>query len=228
MGLSGGRSAELDRRIATHEAGHALVARWLGTIVELVTIRPSDGFAGRCVRRGASPLNLLDAPGETIDVAETCTRIGAPVAGENRAELAPAIVTAQTLMIELMAGLAAERALFPGLPTLDAPHDLREAEALASTCASPAAVDALVSYAEHEASAIIAANVDVLRALADALVERGELSGGQVDAIIASAVSRRQAAVERERRADWRRRERNARRFAAMVESATATAGDGR
>src|SRR6202795_1100822 len=48
-----GRSPELNRRIAGHEIGHAFVGRCLGSHVHFVTIIPSGGFAGRCVRSGA-------------------------------------------------------------------------------------------------------------------------------------------------------------------------------
>src|SRR4051794_22637308 len=55
------RSPEMTRRISAHESGHALCAVGLGSLVEFVTIIPHDGFAGRCVRRGApsTSLNLL-------------------------------------------------------------------------------------------------------------------------------------------------------------------------
>src|SRR6516162_1092955 len=82
-----GRSDLLVRRIATHEGGHAVCARWLGSTIELLTIKPSNGFSGRCVRRGTS-LALLDMPQDPIDVVEVCGRLGPPCPGENRNELA--------------------------------------------------------------------------------------------------------------------------------------------
>jgi hypothetical protein len=207
-----GRNDQLVKRIATHEAGHAVCARWLGTAVETVTIRPSGGFAGRCVRKGTS-LNLIDAPQEAIDIVEVCGRLGPPCPGESRNELAAGLIVAQTLMIELAGGNAAERVMFPDLAPLNAPHDLLEAQALAMTCATASAVAALVAYAEAEALAIVGSNADVVGALANQLAECGELSGDQVDTVIASAIARRQVEVERERRQDWRRRMANAAAF---------------
>jgi len=62
---------------------------------------------------------------------------------------------------------------------------------------------------------ILRSNVDVLLAVADALAEKGELYGDEVDQIIVEAVARRAAAIEKQRRADWRRRTANAATFQA-------------
>jgi hypothetical protein len=51
--------------------------------------------------------------------------------------------------------------------------------------------------------------------VADALAEKGELYGDEVDQIIVEAVARRAAAIEKQRRADWRRRTANAATFQA-------------
>jgi hypothetical protein len=207
-----GRSELLVKRIATHEAGHAICARWLGAKIELLTIKPGDGFEGRCVRRGSS-LALRNPPVKPMGIIETCRGIGGPVAGENRAKIAAGLIVAQGLMVELLGGRAAEQIVFPHLPLLDAPHDLVEAEALASTCALSSAVNALVEFCHSEALAIVSENMDALEALAATLVEQGELSGDQVDMVIAAAVAHRQVAAEHERRRDWQRREGNARAF---------------
>jgi hypothetical protein len=210
------RSAEYNRRCAAHEASHAILGRALGSFIELVTIVPSDGFAGRCVRRGApsTSLNLLDeqklreqqtpAAPTTVDIVAACADIGAPEVGTARVDLAEDITRAQTFIIELLAGSVGERIMFPDLAPLPAEHDRAEAQALASVvCASPTAIDALLAYASAEAEAVIRANRDVVEALTDALVEKGTLIGDEVDAIIAACVARRSLAAEHERRRCW-------------------------
>jgi hypothetical protein len=89
----------------------------------------------------------------------------------------------------------------------DAAHDLLEARAFASVCASPgAAVDALLRCAEAEAETLIRAHLPVVTALIDQLVEHGTLSGEQVDEIISGAVAAEIVAAEHQRRRKRRRR----------------------
>jgi hypothetical protein len=54
--------------------------------------------------------------------------------------------------------------------------------------------------------------------LVEALIERGTLSGDQVDEIISHGVAARSIAIERQRRDDWKTREQSA---AAFVERST-------
>ena len=64
---------------------------------------------------------------------------------------------------------------------------------------------------------MIQANIDVARALTSALVEKGQLLGKEVDRIIADTIAKRQLVQEYARRAEWRRREDNARAFEAKT-----------
>jgi hypothetical protein len=50
----------------------------------------------------------------------------------------------------------------------------------------------------------------ILDALVEALVDRGTLDGEQVDQIISACMTARSVAAERQRRADWCERQRNA------------------
>jgi hypothetical protein len=61
-----GRSLELVQRIATHESGHAVCARALGSVVEQVTIVPGDGYVGQCVRRGSPGFALKPSALRTL------------------------------------------------------------------------------------------------------------------------------------------------------------------
>jgi hypothetical protein len=209
------RCPEYNRRCAEHESGHAIVGRALGSFIELVTIVPDGEYAGRCVRRGAPSrsLHLLDeqklkeqtaAALTTTDIIDICAKIGAPEVGTARVDLAEEITRSQTAIIESLAGTVSERVMHPDLPPLPAEHDRAEARALASViCASPLAVDSLLAYAEAEAEALIRNNRDIVETLTDALVEKGTLSGDEVDAIIAACVARRNMAAEYERRRQW-------------------------
>jgi hypothetical protein len=219
------RSAEYNRRIAAHEVGHAFIARALGTSVDFVTIVPSGGYAGRCVRRGApsAQLNLLaSTPAPTTEpttqqVMDICTAIGAPMIGMARVEIAEEIMRAQVVVTELVAGRVAEKVFFPDHEPLPAEHDLLEARAFASVCASPgAAVDALLAYASADADTLIRAHLPVVTALIDQLVEHGTLSGEQVDEIISGALARFALAKEQARRRDFAQRVKSAAIFAAQ------------
>jgi hypothetical protein len=220
------RSPELNRRCAAHESSHAVLGRAFGSLIELVTIVPDDVFAGRCVRRGApsTSLNLLNDQkveaattikmATTTDLIEVCERIGAPELGTPRVGLAEEITRAQTHVIELLGGSVGERVMFPDLPPLPAEHDRIEARALAYVvCASPAAVDALLAYCEAEAEALIRANIGIVSALTDALLEKGTLVGEEVDQIISATVAAEMLAAEQARRRQWQQRARNAAQF---------------
>jgi hypothetical protein len=55
--------------------------------------------------------------------------------------------------------------------------------------------------------------MDIAEALVGALVDKGQLSGDEVDLIIANAVAQRQRASEHERRRQWEQRVENAAAF---------------
>jgi hypothetical protein len=221
-----GRSPERNRQIAGHEIGHALLMRVLSDRpIAFVEIRRRDGFEGRAC--GAdyqeSHRNLEDQTGTILD---GCARIEkmTPGLGSSRIESAELFVKAQTMAIELVAGSAAERILFPDLPPLRSEHDKIEARAVARiTCASPRSVDAMLAWAECEAENLIRENLDAVRALVDALVDSkdGKLTGIEVDAVIESALARETLKVEHQRRADWGCVEQNAAAFGTRLEMAS-------
>jgi hypothetical protein len=213
-----GRSDELVRRIACHEASHCVVARALGSIVERVTIKPEGGFEGQCLRRGpetAASLQLRASSSEVLSIMDVAARLSPPEIGEARVAISEGVVRAETLVIELLAGTVGETVALPDVEPLSAEHDLIEARALASVVSF--AVEPLLEFCKAEAKAILSANRDVLLSLADALVEHGSLDGEMVDAVISSAIARRQLADEHRRRADWKRRIEGAAWFTTMV-----------
>jgi hypothetical protein len=212
----------LAKRIASHETGHALVGRALGSVIHSVTIIPSDGFSGKCTRSGAlSSLSLRDVddrpPLTGSQVVDICTRLEmltTPEIGSSRVDDAENIVRAQVSCVELCAGRVAEQILHPDLPPLRSEHDHVEAAAFARVaCATRSAAIDLIEYAEAEAAGLIRENIDVALALVDALVAAGTLDGTEVDMIIGTAMATRLADVEKRRRQDWQERQESARAF---------------
>jgi hypothetical protein len=208
-----GRTALRNRQIAGHEAGHALTTRALGDRCWSVSIVRGDGFEGRCIRSGPpSALTLTDQDEvmEREELLTTCERLAelTPKLGTPRSESSEYYIRSQNNIIALVAGEAAEMLLHPDLPSLGANHDGVEARAFArvAVAASPA-VEALISYAFAESTALLAENRDMLDALVEALIEAGELSGERVDEIISACVAARSVEQERLRRARWRETE---------------------
>ena len=62
---------------------------------------------------------------------------------------------------------------------------------------------------------MIRANIEIVHALVEALIERGILTGDEIDTIIAREVAAKALANERARRVAWRIVEKNAADFAA-------------
>jgi hypothetical protein len=219
------RAPLMNRRIASHEIGHCFLARALGNNVFAVTIIPDrrpGGYEGMCMRSGPPSQNYhLDddsATDETDEVVDICSRLERlmPEIGTARVEAAEFFVRAQSNVIELVAGRVCEQILYPDLPDLGAAHDRTEAKAFAAVAvAQPGAIDALIEYAEAEARALLLANLPIVHALVGALVERGTLTGAEVDEVIERAVAEKALADERARRAAWKIVEKNAADFAA-------------
>ena len=210
-----------NRQIAGHEIGHCFTARALGDFVHFVTIIPDltpGGFAGRTVRSGPpSELTLTDCPEiKTDQILSICERLErlTPEIGSPRMESAEFYQRALNNVIELVAGDAAELILHPDLSSLGAVHDFVEADAFARVAVvGQPAVMALVEYCRAEATALLTANIDVVNALVEALIESGTLTGEQVDEIISNCITVRSMAAERQRRVDWKQRESNAATF---------------
>jgi hypothetical protein len=216
-----GRSELRNRRIAAHEVGHAFVGRCLGSFIHNVTIIPdrgTNGYEGRRTRSAQpSSLDLTDVPAlETEQILSICERLErfTPEIGSTRVESSEYLVRSQINITELVAGQCAELILHPELPSLGATHDFVEAAAFGRiTVAAQSAVAALLKYCEAEASSLILEHIVIVRALVEALIERGTLSGDQVDEIISQSVAARLIKIEHQRRDDWRTRERSAAKF---------------
>jgi hypothetical protein len=69
-----------------------------------------------------------------------------------------------------------------------------------------------------EAAALLSAHLGVVTALVDAIVERGVLTGDEVDQVIMQAMVAETLAVECQRRRDWQERLASAAAFVAAVQ----------
>jgi hypothetical protein len=76
------------------------------------------------------------------------------------------------------------------------------------------AIPAFLAYCKDEAATLITDHLGAAKAIADALVERGELSGAEVDDIIAITLAREGPDDEKTRCKRWRAVEANAERLA--------------
>jgi hypothetical protein len=74
--------------------------------------------------------------------------------------------------------------------------------------------EAFLTYCKAEAAVLITDHLGAANPIADALVERGELSGAEVDDIIAIALAREGLDDEKTRCKRWRAVEANAERLA--------------
>jgi hypothetical protein len=136
-----GRTPEMNRRIAIHEgAGHAYLARCMGTELHSVSIIPGDGYEGRCLSK-AYQSSLYEAPqDQTIEIVDLCERAERlmPELGTGRVEAAEFFQRATVLCIELVGGTIAEQILHPHEEPLATFHDQIEAAAFAGIAvASP-------------------------------------------------------------------------------------------
>jgi hypothetical protein len=208
-----GRSPELNARIAAHESGHAFAARALGTVLHSVSIIPGNGFEGRCRSIGYQSQLYEKPEHETVAIVALCERAQrlTPELGVNRVESAEFFQRATVLAIELCAGSVAETILHPHEEPLPTSHDQIEAAAFASLAvASPRAIPAFLEYCKAEAAALITDHLGAAKAIADALVERGELSGAEVDDIIAIGLAQKALDEEKARQRKWHAVEANA------------------
>jgi hypothetical protein len=87
-------------------------------------------------------------------------------------------------------------------------------------CVHPDVVDDLITYFRHEARALLNERASVVKALANALLERLTLTGAEIDAVIANALVLEDLAAERKRRAAAARILKSAKAFAAIASAA--------
>lgn len=214
-----GRSWEDDVRIAVHEAGHAVAARLLGQPLGRATIDPDpNGKYGGLVW-GPHHNVAYGRDDDGDDVPELCDKLRhlMPLDGECRSDAADVYLHALNRCIELVAASTAERMLLEGEPVAsasDVEHTIKYASLV---CRSPEAAERFIRLCETMADDLLRPYGDVVIALSTVLRIKRTLDGAEIDALIFELQARKAAAIERQRRSDWRDRELAAKRFEAEL-----------
>jgi cell division protease FtsH len=173
------------RRIAVHEAGHALVAELVGRQVSIASILRRADVLG-LVSHTDSQERYVHAASEAraiLRVALAGLVAEELVFGEASSGVVGDLAAATTLAARMVGamGVGGSRVSFEAADMAGAGNLV--AKTLADD-SSRAAVERLLAESEQQASALIIANRDTLEALAAALAERDELSGDEVRAIV--------------------------------------------
>lgn len=107
-----------------------------------------------------------------------------------------------------MAGRAAERILLGDEHAGPAADDLRQARELALlVCRSEKAIETFLAHCEIAARDLLMPYGDILIVLSTVLRIKRTLDGAEIDKIIWDVEARKGLAAERQRRAEWRKRE---------------------
>jgi ATP-dependent Zn protease len=138
-----------------------------------------------------------------------------PGEGVDHTPAANATLEIMEQVVEYMGGRAAESLVLRGRlsPAVD---DFRQARELAAIiCTSPKSIDRFLKFCEQQAKDLLRPHIDLIFALIPELRDRREMSGAEVDEVIAAILTRFALPIEKARRRDLARRAENARSFEA-------------
>ena len=176
------------RRIALHEAGHALLAELLGRRVEVASIlRRNDSLGLVSHNDAAGEERHLRTPSEARRLIQIA--YGGMVAeelefGEASSGIASDLAAATTIACQLVGTLGAAGSRF-SLEAAAVPGAGNIVAKVAADEKSRDAAELILNAAEREARAVVDANRQALGAIADALMDQDELSGDEVRVIVA-------------------------------------------
>jgi hypothetical protein len=204
-----GRTEELDRRVALHESGHAICSRLMTgdcSSISSVTITPADSYEGQCrgarreafVRGGVTAVDAIDAS-HVRKILQPLM----PKPGEDRSDKADIYQNVLDACTQLMAGEAAEELLLEGEASFASDDRRQVMELAALICKTPQAVAAFTTFCKQQALDMLSENVGVLLSLSIVLKIRREMTGEEVDDVIATTLARFELATERVRRKRW-------------------------
>jgi hypothetical protein len=201
--------------IAIHESGHTIVSRFLGLPLGGVTIVPTDEYGGLTFGPGADSLNVTRASLRE-EAQHQCD--GAmellPPAGERRNSTTTWWVYAQSQILGLMAGFAAEEQAGFRRDLEAQSTDMEIARIYARMIVlSDDAVPSFVESCRADAIKILREHWLAVTDVALALDEKQTLDGVEIDAIIYQAESKALHDAELRRRA----------RMSAMILKAKST-----
>jgi len=206
-----GRSYDDDVRIATHEAGHIVVARLLGHPLGGATVDPGPGYEGR-VWGERYVEAFTNGRGDASHIREALAPL-MPKPGEDRSSVSDVFESVYGQCIELMAGGAAERMLLEGEPVTPV-DDLRQARELAMLiCTSEEAIETFIAHCDVAARDLLLPYGDVVIVLSTVLRIKRTLDGPEIDKIIWNVEARKALAVEGARRKRWQLTVANSRAF---------------
>lgn len=178
------------RRIAVHEAGHALVAALTGRDVKVASILRRSGSLG-LVAHGEFEERYLKTPTEASDLmAVALAGRAAEIQefGEASSGIASDLAAATNIAAQLVGMLGAGGSLL----SLEAAHVPGAGNLVAKVFHDEPArekADELMNNAAARAACAVLEHRRALLALADALCDCDELSGDEVHAIVAAAVA---------------------------------------
>ena len=178
------------RRVAIHEAGHALTAALAGRDVKLASILRRSGEVGLVAHHEVDE-RYLQTPSEARDVMMIALAGRAAEIqefGEASSGVANDLHSATTIAAELVGMLGASDSLL----SLDAAESSPTGNLVAkvfSDATARAKADELMNTAADRAACAVLEHRRALLALADALVEQDELTGDEVHIIVAGALT---------------------------------------
>jgi len=185
-----GYHPEEKRRVAMHEAGHALVAALLGRDVKLASVLRRSGSLGM-VAHGDVEERFLRTPSETRDlmaIAMAGRAAEIQEFGEASAGIAGDLSTATRLAAELVGSMGIGESLISLDAAVIGGAENLVAKVLQDDRARAKADQLLHTAADRAACALLEHRRSLL-ALADALCELDELSGDEVHAIVAGSMA---------------------------------------
>jgi len=178
------------RRVAIHEAGHALTAALAGRDVKLASILRRSGSIG-LVAHDEVDEHYLQTPSEARDIMMVALAGRAAEIqefGEASSGVANDLHTATTIAAELVGMLGASDSLLSLDAAQSSPGDNLVAKVFGDTTAR-AKADELMNAAADRAACAVLEHRRALLALADALVDQDELTGDEVHVIVAGALT---------------------------------------
>lgn len=185
-----GYHPEERRRVAIHEAGHALTAALAGRDVKLASILRRSGSIG-LVTHDEVDERYMQTPSEARDVMMVALAGRAAEIqefGEASSGVANDLHTATTIAAELVGMLGASDSLLSLDAAQSSPGGNLVAKVFQDSNAR-AKAEELVNTAADRAACAVLEHRRALLALADALVEQDELTGDEVHIIVAGALA---------------------------------------
>lgn len=180
------------RRIAVHEAGHALTAALAGRDIKIASIlRRSDALG--LVAHGDAEERHLHTPTEAMElivIALAGRAAEAQEFGEASSGIAGDLAAATTLASQMVGAFGGGDSLI-SLQAAETPMSGNLVAKVLADEKSRSQVEAMLQRGADRAACLVLDNRDSLMRIADALIENDELSGPEVLALIDRSIDQR-------------------------------------